>query len=237
MAMRFSRIGSAILSDWRDPPQLLRCSQHTPADFDEAPHMGERPDEPTRYGPMTITLVAFLGLAAASLPLLPESLRPYNFAAFGALGLFAAGRLNLALGFLLCIGGKLLSDSFNVAAFRFQPDYLPMWKYVLPFAIYPICGRVLKPTANPLAIGGMAIFASVLFFLVSNFEAWLGQAMPYPYTFAGLMECYAMGLPFYKGTLLGDVAITCGIFAAHAYLAKIYFPAEAVKPAAVEVER
>jgi hypothetical protein len=199
--------------------------------------MGERPDEPKRFGPMTIALVALLGLAAAALPLLPESLRPYNFAAFGALGLFAAGRLNLGLGFLLCIGGKLLSDGFNYAAFNFQPDYLPMWKYVLPFAIYPIFGVFLRRTANPFAIGGTALFASVVYFLTSNFESWFNQALPYPYSFAGLMEAYANGLPFYKGTLLGDVVITSGIYAAHAYLAKCYFPAEAVKPATVEVER
>jgi len=205
--------------------------------FREVIEMGERPDEPKRFGPMTIALVALLGLAAAALPLLPQELRPFNFAAFGAVGLFAAGRLNLGLGFLLCIGGKLLSDSFNYAAFHFQPDYLPMWKYILPFAIYPIFGVFLRRTANPFLIGGTALFASVLFFLVSNFGAWLEQAMPYPQTFAGLMQCYAMGLPFYKGTLLGDVAITCGIFAAHAYLAKCYFPAEAVKPASVEVEQ
>jgi hypothetical protein len=193
--------------------------------------------EPTRTGPMTITLVLLLGLAAAALPLLPEQLRPYNFAAFGALGLFAAGRLNLGLGFLLCLGAKLVSDGFNYAAFGFQPDYMPHWKYILPLAIYPMFGVLLRRSANPLFIGGTALSASIAFFLVSNFGAWLQPELKYPQTLAGLIDCYAMGLPFFKGTLLGDVAITCGIFAAHAYLAKFYFPAEAVKPAVVEVEQ
>ena len=199
--------------------------------------MTERPDEPTRTGPMTITLVILLGLMAASIPLIGEPYRPYNFAAFGALGLFAAGRLNLFMAFLLCIGGKVLSDSFNYAAFSFQPDYLPMWKYVLPFAVYPLCGWMLKRTANPFAIGGMSLLASGLFFLISNFGAWLQPELKYPQTFAGLMQCYAAGLPFIKGTLLGDVFITGGFFAAHAYLAKFYFPAEAVKPVRVEGDR
>jgi hypothetical protein len=199
--------------------------------------MGERPDDPKRFGPMTLTLVALLGLAATVVPLLPESVRPYNLAAFGALGLFAAGRLNLSLGFLLCVGGKLLSDAFNYALFNFQPDYLPMWKYLLPFAIYPVFGVFLRRTSNPLVIGGTALLASIAFFIVSNFGAWLEQALPYPLTLAGLMDCYAMGLPFYKGTLIGDVAITSGIFAAQAYLAKVYFPNEVVNPVAVEVER
>lgn len=199
--------------------------------------MGDRPDEPKRFGPMTITLVILLGLAATAVPLLPVELRPYNFAAFGALGLFAAGRLNLFMAFLLCVGGKVISDSFNYAAFSFQPDYLPQWKYVLPFAVYPLCGWMLKRTLNPLAIGGTAMLASGFFFLVSNFGSWLQPELKYPQTFAGLMECYAMGLPFYRGTFLGDVFITCGFFAAHAYLAKFYFPAEAVTPVRVEADR
>jgi hypothetical protein len=199
--------------------------------------MGERPDEPKRFGPMTVTLVILLGLAAAAMPLISADYRPYNFAAFGALGLFAAGRLSLGIAFLLCIGGKLISDSFNYAAFNFQPDYLSSWKYVLPFAVYPLCGWVLRNTANPFAIGGTALISSMLFFLVSNFGAWLQPELKYPQTLAGLIQCYTMALPFFKGTIISDFSISCGFFASHAYLAKLYFPAEAVKPVRVEADR
>ena len=46
------------------------------------------------------------------------------------------------------------------------------------------------------------------FFAVSNFGVWLTginlAGVPYAKTFAGLLECYAAGLPFLRGTMLGD---------------------------------
>lgn len=55
-----------------------------------------------------------------------------------------------------------------------------------------------------------AFVGSIVFFLVSNFGVWALGTM-YAKTPAGLLTCYEMGLPFYRGTLLGDVAFT-GLF-------------------------
>lgn len=47
-----------------------------------------------------------------------------------------------------------------------------------------------------------------LFFFISNFAVWLfGMSLanvPYDKTLPGLMECYAAGLPFLRGTVIGD---------------------------------
>jgi hypothetical protein len=47
-----------------------------------------------------------------------------------------------------------------------------------------------------------------LFFFISNFAVWLfGMSLanaPYAKTLSGLMDCYAAGLPFLRGTLIGD---------------------------------
>jgi hypothetical protein len=47
-----------------------------------------------------------------------------------------------------------------------------------------------------------------LFFLISNFAVWLfGMNLanePYAKTLPGLIDCYAAGLPFLRGTILGD---------------------------------
>jgi hypothetical protein len=45
-------------------------------------------------------------------------------------------------------------------------------------------------------------FASVCFFLISNFGVWLYW---YPQTWAGLAECYLLAIPFYSRTLVGDL--------------------------------
>jgi hypothetical protein len=35
----------------------------------------------------------------------------------------------------------------------------------------------------------------------------------YPKTLAGLMTCYAMAIPFFRGTLAGDLVFTAVLFA------------------------
>ena len=188
--------------------------------------------------PMTLALGLLMGLGSAVLPLVPEPYRMFNFAAFGAVGLFVAGRMGFIPGLVLALGSKLLSDVLNYAAHGYQDDYLPMASVITGLAIYPAVGYLLvRRTQNPLRIVGGAVAASAAFFLVTNFASWLGQAMPYPYTVGGLLECYKQGLPFYRGTFLGDLVCTGGLFAAHAVLARYYFPAEGTAPIRVEDDR
>jgi hypothetical protein len=52
--------------------------------------------------------------------------------------------------------------------------------------------------------------------------------LPYGYSLAGLLDCYRAAIPFYRGTLAGDVVFSAGLFAAHAMLSRAYFPAERV---------
>lgn len=51
---------------------------------------------------------------------------------------------------------------------------------------------------------GTIIGSSVGFFLFSNFGVWLTGSM-YPMNMGGLLQCYMMGLPFFKSGILGDV--------------------------------
>ena len=42
-----------------------------------------------------------------------------------------------------------------------------------------------------------------IFFLLSNFSVWIGRGgFQFPLTFEGLMQTYAVALPFYKGAIL-----------------------------------
>jgi len=53
-----------------------------------------------------------------------------------------------------------------------------------------------------------AIATPFLFFFISNFAVWLFgtdiTSAPYAKTLPGLMDCYAAGLPFLRGTVIGD---------------------------------
>ncbi len=44
---------------------------------------------------------------------------------------------------------------------------------------------------------GYSLAGSVLFFLVTNFSAWIGSTM-YPQNAAGLMAAYIAGIPFFQ---------------------------------------
>ncbi|MDP3057317.1 MAG: hypothetical protein Q8N37_02235 [bacterium] len=55
-----------------------------------------------------------------------------------------------------------------------------------------------------LGLAGVGIISSVFFFLYTNFGWWLVSGM-YPHTLDGLIQCYIMGLPFFKNNLIGNL--------------------------------
>ena len=67
-----------------------------------------------------------------------------------------------------------------------------------------------------------SLSASVLFFLVTNFTYLYAE---YPHNFAGIILAYANGLPFLRGTIVGDLGYSValfGVFEAFKYLTRIY---------------
>ena len=186
-------------------------------------------DAPWR--PLAVTLA----VAVACTRLIPEEHRLLNFAAAGAVALFAAARMGLTTAIAVAVGGMLLSDLLLWQASGRNADYLPMPSVYLGLAGYLVVGRLLRRTENPVFVGSGAVAGSVWFFAVTNFASWLAQALPYGYSFAGLVDCFRQGLPFYRGTVTGDLVFSGVLFGAHAVLARLVRPAE-LKPVAVTVE-
>jgi hypothetical protein len=178
---------------------------------------------------MTMSLVA-VALLAGWMVLLPANMRPWNLAAIGALGLFAAARL----GFWPAVGITALALGMKDLGIYLQFGWPPAPASWLCFAGYVALGwAFLRRTESPVKIGTAALAASLLFFLTSNFISWLQQSLPYGYSLAGLMDCYSAAIPFYRGTFVGDLVFSAGLFAAHAVLSRAYFPAERVALAPV----
>lgn len=182
-----------------------------------------------RFKPMTLALagvgVLVTGLLALAVASLPDSAAPWNLSVVGALALFAAARL----GFWPAIGFVALAIGIKDVTFYLVRGWEP-YPYSWPFFIgYAAVGWMfLRRTESPLKIGITTLITSLVFFAISNFVSWLEQALPYGYSFAGLLNCYAAGIPFYRGTFIGDLAFTAGLFGAHAVLSRAYFPAERV---------
>ena len=69
---------------------------------------------------------------------------------------------------------------------------------------------------------GAGLVGSVLFFLITNAAAWL--VLPeYTKDVAGLINSYVAGLPFFRGTLTGDLLFTTVFFGSFK-LAEFRFP-------------
>jgi hypothetical protein len=87
-------------------------------------------------------------------------------------------------------------------------DLLVTWVW---YAAVVFLGSGLRRHLKPQLIMGSALASSVSFFLLSNFAVWAAYDM-YPKNFSGLMTSYAMAVPFFRGTLAGDLVFTAVLF-------------------------
>ena len=67
-----------------------------------------------------------------------------------------------------------------------------------------LLGTLLRRNAGVMQVLGASLATAISFFVISNFAVWAVWAM-YPKTIAGLVECYAVGLPYFRHEVLSDV--------------------------------
>jgi hypothetical protein len=60
----------------------------------------------------------------------------------------------------------------------------------------------VRQSPTPIRIVSGALTSAVLFFLITNFGAWLAF---YPQTREGFVSCYTLAIPFAGNSFLGDV--------------------------------
>jgi hypothetical protein len=146
----------------------------------------------------------------------------WNLTPVGALALFAGARLRSPLGLLAPLAVMAVSDLVLLKPLADLGMSVFSWGTPVIYAaflIYALLGRGLVGRSfSPLRIGGAAVLGAVQFFLLTNFAVWVfGHS--YPKTLAGLLECYAAGVPFYRQgetpfflfTLAGDLLYS-GLF-------------------------
>ncbi len=85
--------------------------------------------------------------------------------------------------------------------------------------------RVLKLQKIERVIVGVSLtlLGSVLFFIISNFMVWYASTPAdgnyyYPPTWAGLLRCYEMALPFFKNQFFGDGLFSLAFFSIYGLL-------------------
>jgi hypothetical protein len=152
-----------------------------------------------------------------------------NFSPLGAIGLFGAAHFSKKWqAFLIPIAATWLSDLFinNVIYAQYYPNFTWFyegfyWQYG-SYLLIALAGLLIFNKVNTKTVLGGALASTTIFFLISNFGCWIGSTT-YLQNFGGLMTCYAAGIPFLKGTLLGDLFYSCVLFGTFA-LAQYKFP-------------
>ena len=135
---------------------------------------------------------------------------PQNVAPIGAMfvlgGLYLQGR---GWGWLAApFVALLVSDTVQNLAFDGRPFHPERIADYFAFALIALGAHLAGRRGFGWRLGAVVV-SPLAFFLISNLGVWLtGGSLPntpaYAHTLAGLGECYAAALPFFRGTLFGD---------------------------------
>jgi hypothetical protein len=85
------------------------------------------------------------------------------------------------------------------------------------FVIAGLIGWILRPKITWARVAIASIAGSVGFFLISNFGVWVAGRL-YPVTTSGLAACYVAALPFFRNSILGDLAYSAVMFGSYQLL-------------------
>jgi len=154
---------------------------------------------------MLAFLLVFLGVASRLVVHTPQ------FTAILAVAMFGGMYLSRRQALIVPVALMIITD----AVLGFHDTMVYTWGSML--AISAI-GLWLKERRNFTTVLTGSILSSVLFFLVTNFGAWLSPL--YPHTWAGLRECYILAIPFFRSTLVSTVAYSMVLYAGYEWLFK-----------------
>ncbi len=132
-----------------------------------------------------------------------------NFAPIGGLALFSGANYKKRLVIMIPLLAMFLSDVF--LGFHKTIPYV----YV-SFIIITFIGRLIKNNKWQSLLKA-SLISSALFFLITNFGVWVTGTM-YQKNFAGLMQSYAFGIPFFRNTLISDLFYSFSFFYGYRFL-------------------
>ena len=111
--------------------------------------------------------------------------------------------------------------------YPFHPaGYLPTWLWYGAVCLGASAWLRRGRTVPRILYASLA--SSTGFFLISNGMVWLRGSM-YPHTAAGLQQCYAAGLPFYRNDLASTLIFSAVFFAVPLFAAALRGTADAMR--------
>lgn len=184
--------------------------------------------------PKTIFVISVIAIAALS-RLFPH---PPNLTAIGGVAIFGGAMFsNKKFSVLLPLSAMFVSDLI-IEAINGTGFHANMFAVYFSFAIITLIGYAMRNNINTKNIILASFASSTLFFLVTNFSVWMGNPM-FTQDFAGLLNCYILGLAFYTNDIfgnfflnsfMGDIFFTSLLFAVYSLTNKLY-------PALIKVKK
>lgn len=156
-----------------------------------------------------LILIIVLGALSRLVP------HPFNFSPIAALALFGSAHFKrIWQAVLIPLAAIWISDlALNTFVYSnvtlFYTGFY--WQYGAYLLIILLGFALYKRRINPYTVLGGALGSSLIFFLISNFGVWAGGSF-YPLAWSGLLACYIAGLPFYQGTLAGNLCYSVLLF-------------------------
>lgn len=161
-------------------------------------------------GPLVL---AALIIVAALTRVLPH---PPNFSPIAAIALFGGAYFaSRTWALLVPLVALLISDlvlaSIHGGIYGSWFSGSGIWVVYGCIALTAAVGFGLRGRVNGSRVLGYSLAATALFYLATNFAAWLGNPM-YPQTSAGLAASYIAGIPFLQWSALGTLTYAAALF-------------------------
>ncbi len=166
-----------------------------------------------------ITVITLV-LLAATWRVLSLEFSWWNIAPIGAIALFGGAMFERKwMAFIIPVFALLVSDLLMMNTDKYYGEYMQsgsfLLNYVCFFAVVAI-GFILRNRVTVLNVLAGSVASSIVFFALSNFASWIVNIdNTYTRDFAGLVKCYTMAIPFFKGTFYSDFIFNTVLFGSY----------------------
>ncbi|TGK30115.1 hypothetical protein EHQ05_03915 [Leptospira yasudae] len=137
---------------------------------------------------------------------------PSNFTSVGAMTVYSGARVQGWKAFAYPMFMMLVTDFILSKIHGFDWFYEGLPVVYCSLLVNVFLGRIfLKNNDKLVSVAAVSLLASVQFFILSNFSVWAFSSL-YPKTSVGLLTCYIAAIPYFGGTLLGNIIYTPVLF-------------------------
>jgi hypothetical protein len=143
---------------------------------------------------ITVTMLVIIAVLTRLIP------HPPNFTPILAIALFSGHSLsksNKPLAYAIPLAIIFISD----LVIGFHSTIAYVYTSILAITFLGQRANIFKSVKN---IGISSVFASSMFFIITNTAIWLHSDM-YTKSLTGLLSCYSMAIPFFHNTLLSTI--------------------------------